>query len=368
MPSSGTVPDCLATGGDGLIATAAAGSNGRWPLGSLFAIPGSATVNFFRIAITARNDASGPSTLNALIREGTTNYNGPSGNQTVDGAEWATINFDWTLDPRTGSAWTPAGANSVQGVGMDPGDFTPPIDVDHLVVIVDYTDGDASEGSASGAVAWGGSASGKAIRNGSATGAIGWSGDASGDAPVVPGSGGSASGSVDWGGSAQGRTSRSGSGSGGVAWLGAAAGYTLRLGIAAGSVGWSGAASGEAPTVTDAGGSATGSVGWGGQASGKKIAQGQADGLCLWFGFAEGQAPALDSAEGEAFGAIGWSSAATGRKIVGGSATGSLLWLGSATGPMSPYLDIRIIMGEALQAYFFVGKAVQTNISVGETL
>lgn len=144
VPSSGTVPDCLATGGDGLIATAAGGSNGRWPLGSLFAIPGSATVNFFRIAITARNDDSGPSTLNAFIREGSTSHYGPGGNQTVAGAGWATINFDWTLDPRTGSAWTPAGANSVQGVGLDPGDFTPPIDVDHLVVIVDYTDGDAT--------------------------------------------------------------------------------------------------------------------------------------------------------------------------------------------------------------------------------
>lgn len=78
-----------------------------------------------------------------------------------------------------------------------------------------------SEGPATGAITWAGSATGTNTRTGSATGSITWAGSATGEAV---GGEGSATGAISWAGTASGISGRAGAATGAITWVGSATG------------------------------------------------------------------------------------------------------------------------------------------------
>jgi hypothetical protein len=186
----------------------------------------------------------------------------------------------------------------------------------------------ASNGAASGDVAWVGSAAGQKITAGLAAGVIAWAGVATGTAPTTPSSQGSASGSVSWQGVASGATSKAGSASGSLAWAGSATGTRTSAGQASGTLGWQGAAQG----ATARAGASSGALSWQGSAQGSTTRQGSAAGGVAWTGAAAGQAPSIGTASGHADGQVTWTGAAEGSTDAASTTTGAIVWAGLATG------------------------------------
>lgn len=171
---------------------------------------------------------------------------------------------------------------------------------------------EALSGSATGAVSWAGTATGKRVPKGAATGAVSWAGAATG----ARASRGAASGTVSWAGTATGARSSSGSAAGAVSWAGAATGARASAGAAAGTVLWEGTA------------------------TGARASSGAAAGTVLW----EGEATGATVHAGSAAGTITWVGAATGATDLFGEAIGTILWAGTATGahpavPTHPDID-----------------------------
>jgi hypothetical protein len=192
---------------------------------------------------------------------------------------------------------------------------------------VGSADGSAGhEGASSGSVSWVGAADGVASHQGSASGSVLWAGSATGQAPTGA-SEGSASGSIIWSGTADGATTREGAGSGAIAWVGSADGAVDHEGAATGTVIWVGSADGSVGHE----GANTGAVSWSGSATGEAPTvqqDGTASGSITWVGSADGTAAYEASASGN----IAWSGTATGAASHEGSVSGTVTWVGAASG------------------------------------
>jgi hypothetical protein len=197
------------------------------------------------------------------------------------------------------------------------------------------------QGSATGTVAWVGSATGAVQHRGAAAGAVAWVGTATGTRV----SRGAATGAVAWVGTATGTRVSQGAATGTVGWVGAAAGTRTPKAAATGAVAWVGAATGEAPAAVIPNGAAAGAVAWVGAATGERedysgwsalvcqttdsgVQSGSASGTINWVGAATGSEPA----KGAATGTVAWVGSAAGAKVTTGSATGTVAWVGAATG------------------------------------
>ena len=129
--------------------------------------------------------------------------------------------------------------------------------------------------------------------------------------PVLPKTG-SATGAVAWAGSGSGkRTPKGSSTTGAVAWVGSASGDAPpNRGSAAGAVAWVGAGSGSRPAVPPKTGSAAGAISWAGSASGRKATRGDAVGAFTFTGTGSGKrAPKASSS-----GAFTFAGTASGRR------------------------------------------------------
>lgn len=187
----------------------------------------------------------------------------------------------------------------------------------------------ASNGAATGSITWAGSATGTSVHSGAASGAVAWVGEATGEQPIVPPNEGTATGAVDWAGSATGTSVHSGSATGSISWAGAADGARSSSGAASGSIIWIGDATGAAMHA----GAGSGSVAWSGAATGATAHQGAADGTVTWAGEATGEAPIAGVNDGTAAGTILWAGTATGSTTHSGTAAGAIVWTGvSAVG------------------------------------
>lgn len=165
--------------------------------------------------------------------------------------------------------------------------------------------------------------------SGTATGTVAWAGTAAGSTVTS----GSSVGTTRWAGSAAGSTVHVGSSVGAVNWVGAAAGITQASGTGAGGTAWAGTATGtETPY-----GSATGAIGWAGTATGATSTQGDATGHINWVGSAAGVAPVPGGKSGTATGGIGWAGTAVGRTTTAGTTTGGIGWAGAAAGQTAPF-------------------------------
>jgi hypothetical protein len=228
------------------------------------------------------------------------------------------------------------------------------------------------KGATSGAVAWVGSATGVRTPKGSASGAVAWVGSATGQQPAPPPNEGSASGAVAWVGSATGARTSSGAATGSIAWVGAATGARTSSGAATGAVAWSGTATGARTPK----GSTAGSVTWVGTATGARPSAGSATGSVAWAGSATGEAPGVGAQEGSAEGTIAWAGTATGASTPKGSASGSIAWVGTAAGSTpragaasgavewsGSATGARQPQGVAAGTVEWVGEATGTNVS-----
>lgn len=207
-----------------------------------------------------------------------------------------------------------------------------------------------AQGSASGGIAWAGTAAGKKITAGLAAGAIALAGAAAGSVQHA----GSGSGSTFWHGAAIGAATHHGAGAGSTAWAGFAQGVSLHEGQATGTTAWAGVATGEAPVVGGASGSAGGAVSWHGAAAGDRASQGAGSGGVSWTGSARGQAPAVGGASGRAAGALSWAGAAAGTTQHDGTASGQITWTTAAHGSTDP-------AGTAAGSITWTGQAAGGN-------
>lgn len=230
-----------------------------------------------------------------------------------------------------------------------------PIQIDAITWSGDFTTASVpNAGSASGAISWIGSSTGKKIAAGSASGVCAYAGSATGTSPH----GGSASGAVGWGGSATGiapSSVKQGSASGTISWGGSAIGSTAKSGGASGAVSWGGSATG----AKQPSGSISGAISWVGSATGSKSPVGSTSGAVGWAGTATGQSQSIAGSGGSASGSISWAGVATGSKSPAGSTAGAIDWPGSAIGVRLPY-------GQAIAALTWAGTAsgwVQTPLT-----
>lgn len=138
---------------------------------------------------------------------------------------------------------------------------------------------------------------------------------------------GTATGAVAWVGSATGTSVHSGTASGAISWAGSSTGVRVAGGTASGAVAWVGSADGVAPAASANQGAASGTVAWAGAATGTSVHSGAASGAITWVGAATG----ISAHQGAAVGTIDWVGAATGSIVHQGSATGAVTWVGVAT-------------------------------------
>lgn len=183
------------------------------------------------------------------------------------------------------------------------------------------------EGSATGSIAWVGSATGTTQRRGASTGTVSWAGSSTGQR--VPK--GTPTGTVAWVGSATGIAPvvvMDGTGSGTVTWVGIATGAATRSGSASGTIAWSGTANG----ATGHTGASNGTITWAGVSTGVVDHEGASSGTVSWTGSAIGEAPVPGAQEGEGLGTVTWAGTATGFADHEGTAVGTITWNGSTTG------------------------------------
>lgn len=167
-------------------------------------------------------------------------------------------------------------------------------------------------GTATGNVAWAGSATGKRTPKATATGTVVYVGSATGKRTARA----TATGTVAYAGSATGKRIAKATATGTLAWGGTAVGGSLASGTATGSLAWAGSAVGDAPDVAMKNGTAAGTLTYAGTAVGKRAAKGTATGSVAYVGSASATVPRY------------------------GTATGSLAWVGSAnTGTVGDSVD-----------------------------
>lgn len=147
---------------------------------------------------------------------------------------------------------------------------------------------------------------------------------------------GTATGTVAWAGSAAGERVSEGTATGSVAWTAAATGERASEGAASGGVLWTTAASGERGSQ----GSASGSVAWTGYASSSTRPQGFASGTVAWTGSAAG----VKHPRGSAVAGTVWTGSATGARTSSGTAAGAVVWTGS--GSSAEQRDVDVILGD----------------------
>ena len=149
---------------------------------------------------------------------------------------------------------------------------------------------------------------------------------------------GSASGAIAYVGSASGHTVKHGAAAGSFSFTGSAAGHHVSAGAASGTFAYSGAATGH----TDPHGDATDSLSYVGTASGSLDPHGNASGALAYTGSASGHAPAIGIPHGSAAGLVAYAGAASGHITASGSAAGAFTYGGSARGTSAQARDITI--------------------------
>lgn len=148
----------------------------------------------------------------------------------------------------------------------------------------------APEATADGTLTYSGTATGQRTPKATATGSLAWVGTAVGVAPTPTApAGGTAIGTLAWSGSATGARMPKATAAGTTAWVGTATGVRAPKATAAGVVAFVGTATGKREPVA----TASGTVAWVGSSSGLADRRGTAEGLLEWAGSALGQSSGL---------------------------------------------------------------------------
>ncbi len=140
--STGTQLAAVQTAGDGIYVSVVNNGNAFYCTHAAFTVPSDATVNFVRITPTVRGADGNTCTCVTALYIGGTTY--ASSAQSVATTTFTALNYDWTSNPATISAWTPAEVNALTRMYIQAPDAAPDLWVDHLQVTVDYTEAGAS--------------------------------------------------------------------------------------------------------------------------------------------------------------------------------------------------------------------------------
>lgn len=136
--STGTQLAAVQTAGDGIYVSVVNNGNAFYCTHAAFAVPSDATVNFVRIAPTVRGADGNTCTCVTALYVGGATY--ASTAQSVATTTFTALNYDWTSNPATSSAWTPAEVNALTRMYVQAPDAAPDLWVDHVQVTVDYTE------------------------------------------------------------------------------------------------------------------------------------------------------------------------------------------------------------------------------------
>ncbi len=114
---------------------------------SAFSIPSGATINFLRITYRHKKVASQACSIRSALRVGGTNYDTTDPGINPTNGTWNTRTYDYTINPKTGAAWTVAdingsGTNPLQVFGLYVSDASPNPYCTQCFATVDYTPGD----------------------------------------------------------------------------------------------------------------------------------------------------------------------------------------------------------------------------------